>query len=218
MNEKLRKALKISIFKTVLLNARYFGSEGVVHPRIIVSKNTIIKSYGEVVFNEANSRVWLGFGEIGFVDNKRERTIWDISGRVEFVGNATFGPAVKLICMEGGYIRFGKDFTCTCGSKIISNKSIVFGDNDLISWGCTIMDTDFHKIRDADLSSIRNMDADIHIGDHVWICCESLILKGVLIPNNSVISAKSKVTRKLTDINGLYQSNELIKSNIAWDV
>lgn len=41
------------------------------------------------------------------------------------------------------------------------------------------MDTDFHKIKNEDGVQI-NTNSPVLIGDHVWIGCRALILKGLL--------------------------------------
>ena len=56
------------------------------------------------------------------------------------------------------------------------------------------------------------------IGNEVWICCDSTILKGSSIPDGSIIGAKSLVNKKFGKTNCLYAGNpaSLKKENISW--
>lgn len=209
-----KKSLHISILKTIILNLHYFGLGGVLKPRIIASRNCMLKQVkGKVTIDE--SRVWLGFESIGFNDPRNDRLIWDIRGRLVFKGSASFYPGCKIVCMQNGSIEFGKRFSCNTNTKIVCNKRIKFGNDCLISWDCTFLDTDFHKILMGNVQT--NADRPIIIGDHVWICSESLILKGSTIPSNSVIGARSLVSRELIEENAVYYNNHYLKQGISWE-
>ena len=117
--------------------------------------------------------------------------------------------------MENGHIQFGDDFSCNANTKIICKKKISFGNNVMISWDCTFLDTDFHKvIVDGEQS---NADKEIIVGNHVWIGSETLVLKGAVIPHDTVLAARSTISRRLHDSNCIYHDNECIKQNINWE-
>lgn len=79
------------------------------------------------------------------------------------------------------------------------------------------MDTDSHTILDMQKNKI-NENKEIIIGDHVWIGCRSIILKGTKIPDNSIIGAGSLVTKELQNENTIFTGNPIkaIKSDISW--
>lgn len=183
-------------------------------PRIIASRNCLLKQVkGEVTIDEG--RVWLGFETIGFNDPRNDRLIWDVCGRLTFKGSASFYPGVKIVCMNNGSIEFGHKFSCNTNTKIVCNSSIKFGDDCLISWECTFLDTDFHKIFVGDKQT--NVDRPIIVGDHVWICSGSQILKGAVIPSNSVIGARSLISANLPEGNAIYYNNHDMKQGISWE-
>jgi len=70
LKTKFVKAMNISLVKTLVFNIHCFGLRGgVISPRFILSKNVVIKNKGQVNAN-GDGKIWLGFGEIGFVDKK----------------------------------------------------------------------------------------------------------------------------------------------------
>ncbi|MCI8376147.1 MAG: hypothetical protein HFI29_12045 [Lachnospiraceae bacterium] len=216
IKSKLHKLRLISFYKTVWMNVHYFGIEGVFTPHFIISKNVIIRDIRGTVTIDKDSKAWLGFGDVGFIDQKYERMIWDVTGNVVFKGNASFCPGCKVVCMSNGRIEFGKEFSCNARTKIVCNKNITFGDNCMISWDCTFLDTDFHKIVDSE-GQQRNIDESIQIGDHVWICSEVLVLKGSKIPSESVISVRSVVSKELREEYCIYHNNNICRENSYWE-
>ena len=89
---RIKKVLSISISKTLLVNYRYFGWEGLVNPIIIISKNTKLKRLsGNVFVKKKKCRVYFGFVDVGIFDKKYERSIWDNNGIFQFEGSAHFG-------------------------------------------------------------------------------------------------------------------------------
>lgn len=92
---------------------------------------------------------------------------------------------------------------------------MTFGDDALVSWDCLFMDTDFHRILDADGIQV-NADRDISIGNHVWVGCRSTILKGTTLLNGSVVAAGSITRSKIMKENVVIDSSGIKRDNIRW--
>jgi acetyltransferase-like isoleucine patch superfamily enzyme len=98
-------------------------------------------------------------------------------------------------------------------TEIMCKKHVKIGSHCAISWDVSIMDTDYHRIGDA------NPTRPTIIGDHVWIGNKSIILKGVTIGTGAVVAAGSVVTRDVpahTLVAGVPAVP--IKQNIRWSV
>ena len=216
---KMKRLLKTSIIKTLLFNKAYFGWRGVLHCYALVSKNVKLAQLGgEIISNVPlhMGSIHIGFPNVGIVDHKYQRGIWNNSGRILLNGRISLGSGMRL--SNSGEIEFGDRFNLNANSAIVCQKRIKFGDGVLISWDVLIMDTDFHKIyNDGDIQTQINPPKDIIIGDNVWIGCRCFIAKGCVIPKGCVVAAQSKLTgiaEKQSIIIG--DRMQIIRRDITW--
>lgn len=203
--------------KTLLFNLRYFRLRDALRFPVIVSHRVwLMEMSGQVILHEKRAGVVrIGFGEVGIFDQHRSRSIWQVSGRVEFLGNAELGHGTRLsVC---GDLVLGRNFCTTAESAIIVHKRVTMGSDVLISWGSQIMDTDFHDILDCN-NVVTNRPADVAIGNRVWIGCRSLVLKGVSIADGVVIAAASTVTHSIDTPNVIAGGSpaRVIREDIRW--
>lgn len=111
-------------------------------------------------------------------------------------GRTTIGQGSRLSVGKNAVLSFGKNFVNSAGMTIICTDSISFGDDVLVSWETLIMDSDWHSMRDTQTGEILQWQEPISIGDNVWICCRSTILKGSNVANGSVIAAGAVISGK----------------------
>lgn len=205
-----------SILKTLWFNFHYFGWKGFEFP-CLISRNFILKKLGgEVVLSKYNTGIIrLGFGNVGIFDKKRQKGVWENNGYIEFNGRCFLGHGTKIA--NSGEIIIGDNLYVNSETEIISHKKITFGDNVLISWNCLIMDSDFHSIWSSQSGEILNHDSPISIGNHVWIGCRNVILKGTIILENSVVASNSTISKQFTQTGILLGGiNKVLKENINW--
>lgn len=204
--------------KTIYFNLRYFGIEGLKLP-VIVSHKVYLKTIkGSVIVPKPFQfgMIRIGFGDVGIFDKHGSRSIWEVAGRVDFLGKTNIGHGSKI--SVAGELVIGSDFCITAESSIVCGKRIVFGSDVLVSWDTLIMDTDFHIIRERE--KIINEDREIIIGNHVWIGCRCSILKGVVIADNTVIAANSCIyDNSIEGSNHIIGGNpaKVITRNINWE-
>lgn len=100
------------------------------------------------------------------------------------------------------------------GTEIHAGERVEIGNGVLIACGCTILDRDYHK-----LESDKECVEPVVIKDHVWICANCTILKGVTIGEGAVVAAGSVVTRSVPE-RALAAGNpaRVIRENISWAV
>ncbi|OGL56329.1 hypothetical protein A2367_03395 [Candidatus Shapirobacteria bacterium RIFOXYB1_FULL_38_38] len=97
------------------------------------------------------------------------------------------------------------------GSKIICTEKVTVGDDVLISWGCTVVDSNFHSLnwseRKNDVKQwfIKKKDwqsvvtKPVFIKDKAWIGFNSIIMKGVTIGEGAIVAAGSVVVKDVAD-------------------
>ena len=136
--------------------------------------------------------VRIGFGSIGLFDGQRSRSVWKVDGRVVFRGRAWVGHGSRIVVEGDGVLTFGAGFRITAESTIYAVKAITFGDEVLMSWQIQVMDSDGHPIIDEE-GCLSNPDQEVVVGDHVWIGSRATIVKGVRVPDGSVVAAGAVV-------------------------
>ena len=102
-------------------------------------------------------------------------------------------------------------------STMISKKHISIGHDVMIGRNVIIYDSDFHTIYSNE-GEIINHDKDVIINDNVWICTDSMILKGSYIGKGAVIAANTIINNHVSEKELVItkKDNLLLYSNIKW--
>ena len=208
-----------SIPKTLRFNLHYFPLKTALKLPVVVSHRTYLRElHGKVELPEKVERamIKIGFGDVGHYDRKRSRGIWQVSGTVSFGGKASIGHGSKISVR--GNLKLGADFNMTAESTIVCAKEIRFGYDCLLSWDILVMDTDEHPLYNKDNERV-NPDKAIVVGDHVWIGCKCVLLKGAEVPNNTVVAAGTLLTSSLAGEHQVIGGKPLsvIKRDIRWE-
>lgn len=161
------------------------------HELLIAKGNLVVDKSSRI--NDANITI---FGETPGFSNV-------IVGKDCFInGNIVIhSPTAKIII--GDRVFIGPDTTLFC------RESIKIDDDVMISWGCTIIDTNAHSLLSderahdvinwkkgwqyKDWSVVEN--APIEIGAKSWIGFNSIVTKGVVVANGTVVGCGSVVTK-----------------------
>jgi acetyltransferase-like isoleucine patch superfamily enzyme len=186
---------------------------------VIIAKNIDLNCLGGIVRVENPSLfgVKLGFGNVDIFSDKSDRGAFVNRGTIIFKGRCNIGKGAKVCCSNSGILEFGDGFVNTAKMTVICSKRITFGKDDLISWNVTIMDTDTHKIKTKDQET--NEPAEIKIGNHVWIGCDTMILKGAVVSTDSVISAKCLLTKRHMQPGVIIAGQDkIVKESIEWEI
>jgi acetyltransferase-like isoleucine patch superfamily enzyme len=134
------------------------------------------------------------------------RRLKQVSGNRLSVGEDSIIHAGIRFEESGGEIRIGSR-TFIGRSDLVCYRSIIIGDDVIMSWGITIVDHDSHSIDWANRRNDvrewgqgrKNWDCVAHapvvIADKAWIGFNVSILKGVTVGEGAVIGACAVVTR-----------------------
>jgi len=138
------------------------------------------------------------------------------SSKIKFGHSISFGPGVKMIVKNGGTLEVGNSTYFTSDMHIEVMNKVVIGNNCAISWGVTIIDNDHHQIVHQ-VATERGNEGSVLIGNHVWIGCNSTILKNTVLGDNCIVAANSLVKGNFPD-NCLIGGNpaKILKEHITW--
>lgn len=115
-----------------------------------------------------------------------------------FIGaNTTIQANTQFAAIEGCRIEIGED--CMFSSDIVVRTG------------------DSHSIIDADNNRI-NKSANVQIGNHCWIGHRVMVMKGVVIPHNTLIGAGAIVNKQFDKENTIIAGvpSKVIKENVGW--
>jgi len=108
-----------------------------------------------------------------------------------------FHPVVLSTRSSQARLIIGDNFSMTGGS-IVAQKQIIIGNQVMVGANCLIVDTDFHPLdsKQRQLAPSAGKSATVKISNNVFIGTQAIILKGAIVSNNSVVGARSLVTKK----------------------
>jgi acetyltransferase-like isoleucine patch superfamily enzyme len=186
---------------------------------MLVTRRTRLSSVkGRVIINRSlkPGLIRIGFSGVA-LSTYHEWNVWNINGDVLFESTANFGTGTRLYVGSNGKLIIGDNFLLTAKSEICCAKSITIGKDVLFSWDVLLMDTDSHPIRNRELQIINN-EKEIEIGNNVWIGCRSTILKGSIIPDDSIIAANSLTHRRYKNHKSIIGGNPAIvlMTEVVW--
>lgn len=196
-------------FLIILLKFFYYRMFNV---SILASSNVSIRGLKNI-FCEGILRI--GLENTGFT-HRSDRTVLNIKGRLFINKDFSIGKGCRIDIGPEAQVKIGRGGYINSFTKMIISNRLMIGRQCAIAWNCQFLDNDFHTLK-VD-GRAKASTAGIKIGDHVWIGCNVIILKGVEIPNNSIVAANSVVTGKFYEENVLIAGNpaRVIKRNVNW--
>ncbi len=215
--------LLFSIPKTIYFNFSILPFGKAVKLPIIVSYHVKLKGvnrksfiYDSLSYSFASSRIGLGASRFSARENKSSLINID-SGVIVLKGNAGLCQGI-ILDATNGRIELGEHFRCNYSTTISAvDDDIVIGDEVVLGWKVNIKNNDGHYII-VDGETKKN-HGPIHIGNHVWICAETTIMKNVSIGDECVVAYGSLLSKtdKIED-NALFAGipARVIKNNIDW--
>lgn len=208
---------KIKAIMTLLMTIKIWFLNNFKHVEISVGKNCKIKNLklascgignvvnlgDNVILKNVSIKI---FGNNNFIEIKNCNNLSEVrfvmednENRIEIGENTYIGEGTLLAALEGKKINIGSD----C----------------MIAGPCEIRISDSHSLLNGEGRRV-NFGKDVIINDHCWIGTQCLILKGVNIPSNSVVAARSLVLEMKAKVkNGTLIGGtpaKILKEEINW--
>jgi len=196
-------------FSAALIRHLIYRARGAL---IVTGPGTEIYGLRNIRVNEILS---VGLSSSGMM-GKSDKTVLNVHGELRVTGKFTLFKGCRVFVDKGGALLFKSGFI-NFNTNIFCRNSIIIGDDAVISWGCQILDDDFHSVSYS--GKISSRLSGIYIGNHVWIGCNSVILKGTHIADGCVIAAGSLVRGRFETPNSLIAGNPavVIRENVSWE-
>ena len=132
-------------------------------------------------------------------------------------GDMLMGNGTQIMLDRGAYLYIGgKRKESASGiterTRIMVRHNAHIGTDCIIAWGGYITDCDWHSIEG------QREQADVYIGDHVWIASNVTILKGVSIGANCIVASNSLVSKGTVPASSLIGGvpAQILKNNVSW--
>ncbi len=171
----MRHDLRPYWLKKLYLKYSHYYTRHFVEPRCeALGEYEMIMQPWHVKISGSNINIGKCFTAIGEPMHPVEIGVW---GREPNQGRITIGDYVLI----------------SPGVRISASDEIIIGDSVMIANGCYITDSDWHTLHDRTRRS--NQTYPVLLEDNVWLGDGATVLKGVTIGKNSVVAAKSVVTR-----------------------
>ncbi|MDA3895175.1 MAG: acyltransferase [Desulfobacteraceae bacterium] len=136
------------------------------------------------------------------------------------------GPACR---MKNGCIWFEDSSCClSIGSQSSfgdvhialtePNSCIEIGNDCMFAYDIDLRTGDSHSIIDSISGNRINFAGNIIINDHVWVGAHSVILKGVSLPENSIVATGSIVVKSFKDSGVIIAGNPAkeVRRGVSW--
>ena len=194
---------RINWIKTFYINFRFFSLKDAIKLPIYV--------YGNVSLNSLSGNVRI-LGEIrkGMIKINVTKpfapciqtvnTQLVIQGTITFKGPVMIGCGNKIAVSKGAYLELGEKVKITDMSIIYCANNIVIENDCTITHRCQIIDTNNHYIADLRTMTIPNCSSSIKIGKNSWICNNTSIFLGGILPDNCIVCSNSLVNRDFSHL------------------
>lgn len=189
----------------------------------VKGKENILEMHNESInydlnikINGSNNRITIGRGA-----NLKKLTIEIVgSNNLIQIGDKCRILNGKIATHNGAQISLGNHTTVREAILLAKDgKSIKIGEDCMFATGIKFRTTDSHPMIDIETNQKVNNDDDIHIGNHVWIGMDVTVLKGAIIPDDSIVGASSVVTKKFSESNSVIAGfpAKVVKTGITWN-
>lgn len=184
-----------------------------IHPKTKISK----LHKGDI---RIEGRIWKAMIVIGFQGSRgrcNKRTIIHINkgAQLVFKGYARLAKGCAIL-VEKGEMVFGHNMRFNGDCCLACNCSIIFDEDVVCGWNVQFLTNNGHAVIIDGV--VKEQIKPIKVGKHVWIGSDSVIGKGVEIPDGCVLAHHSIVVKSLPLQNSLYGGYpaKMIKSNVTW--
>ncbi len=196
---------------------KYFPIQIAIKRPVLIHPSVRIKRLhrGGIVLAAPEARLVIGFEATEGQSNYTSMISIHKGAHLEIHGFTTMAKGIRLM-IDDGEVTIGKHFFCNGDCYIRCTMRIDIGDDNMYGWKVNFNTSNGHRVYHNGLE--KEMEGDIKIGNHVWICSECTISKNVDIADDCIVAQKSNVTRTFAVPHTLIGGNPAVDlcSNYSW--
>ena len=191
----VRKNYVFCLWRTLYFNFRMLPFKQAIHLPVVF--------YGKIEFWELNGKVEIvgpchfamvkwGAKRDGFSPKNIPGSLFlTYDAKWLIRGDVSINPGCCLRII--GTLEFSDKSAIGSRSIVACNNYVYIGYNSRIAFNSFISDTNFHYT-DID-GKVYPKEGCVRIGDNCWIGNNTSLAKGAVIPNNSIVAARSLVNK-----------------------
>lgn len=200
---KLQNRNRIRFLKyllcTIRFNFHYLPwNQAIRLPIVFLTRPNFISLKGEILLRGKAKRGMVLLGIPGNdLFSPRGLFMWDNRGGIcEFNGQMGINPDSGIRIYKDAILKFGDQVSFGQKTRIVCSRLIDIGNNVLVSWEVTILDTDMHSFYDIIKNKVSVRSCPIKIGNNVFIGSRCTILKGSFVADYCVVASNTVLNKK----------------------
>lgn len=217
MFRKIRQYLK-----TLYFNFKHLPFEQAKHLPIYIGANVQVDVKGQVIIEGSVARGMITLGAVqgsrGVPGRKDSYLLVDEQSTLRFRGKCRIVEGFTIRLDNKAELSFGNLFRANKNWECYMRSKLTIGDGVRMGWNVHIRDCDGGRILNEH-GEVTNSPRPITIGRHCWIASYATIMKGVTLPDDTVVAFRSMVTKSFTQTNTIIAGvpAKVVKENSYWD-
>ncbi len=212
----------VSLPKTLYFNLKTLPFKKAVRLPVLIGWNVKLfdlKGHCELLGTTSPFMIRIGHGGSKTVSAQRSSIRLRKDARLCFTGKTFLSAGTVLDIGIGGGVSFGNNFSANRNMFLSCENEIVFGNDVLLGWDVHLFDNDGgHAIL---INGEEKMsEPKIVVGNHVWLCSYSHLMKGAQVMDGSVLGYKSMLLKPILEKNVLIVGSpaQIKQRNIEWEL
>ncbi len=213
----------LSIPKTIIFNFKVLPIKNAIKMPFIVSYNVRTKgvTHDNFIVEKKNlsiASMRIGFGDSANGRRESKKSLIRIVNGEKIILKGTVGLSQGVVLLaNNASLVLGNRFQCNYSTTLdCTDENIVFGNDVVLGWNVTVKNNDGHTVIQNEKQ--KKKAAPVYIGNHVWLCAYSTVLKGVNVGNHCVVAYGSLLTKAEPENHILYAGvpAKPIRKEISW--